>query len=247
MKVWTSGGISRRTYMLANHAEPDVLPSIARRNGELVPGATTQCLPANFCQSPLPFTSSVSQAVNKSICDPTTGFFDSVRTGVLISPPIEYTPGGATNSFTAILVNGPHESGFSIFKVGFPFGARVDESGRKQGVVAFQPCKPSEKSPLTSRLSRRVVPVSGASSPPAKIFGRLRWVKSKRGDSSCAGFSLRQWFVDAALVSDEHPASSINNPKRPTPPPQKMPCLRQRITESRCPEGARIGIPLADH
>ena len=56
---------------------------------------------------------------------------------------------------------------------GFPLGARVDESGRKHGAVVFHPCKPLEKSPLTSRLSPKVVPVSGASRPPAEIFGRL--------------------------------------------------------------------------
>ena len=62
-----SGAISFRTYMLANHAEPDVLPSTASRKGERVPGATTQCLLLNLCQPAAPFTDSVSQAVNKSI------------------------------------------------------------------------------------------------------------------------------------------------------------------------------------
>src|SRR5258708_15610599 len=142
MKTWTRGGISLRTYMLANQAEPEVAPSIASLNGDLVPGATTQCWPANSCQSLRPLANSVSQSVNKSICDSTTGPFDSVIAGVLISPPIEYTPGGATNSFTAILVNGPHESGFSSFRVWFPLGARVDESGRKQGVEVSQPSRP---------------------------------------------------------------------------------------------------------
>src|SRR5260221_327986 len=184
MNVCTRGGISLRTYILANQAEPEVAPSIASLNGDLVPGATTQCWPANSCQSLRPLASSVSQSVNKSICDSTTRRFDSVIAGVFISPPIEYTPGGATNSFTAIFVNGPHESGFSSFRVGFPSGARVEESGRKQGVVVFQPRKPAEKSPLTSRFSPKVVPVSGASRPPAEIFARLRWVKSKSGDES---------------------------------------------------------------
>src|ERR1700678_3788396 len=110
MKVRTRGAFSCRTYMLANQTEPDALPLIPSRNGEDVPGATTQCLPANSSQSVEPFTSSVSQAVNKSICAATTGRFRRVRAGAVIPPPIEYRPGGATNSFTASLVNGPHES-----------------------------------------------------------------------------------------------------------------------------------------
>ena len=89
MKVWNSAPISRCTYMLANQAEPDALPLTARRKGEWVPGATTQCLPSNFCQSAVPLTDFVSQLVNKSIEVPTTSFFCSVSSEVLISPPIE--------------------------------------------------------------------------------------------------------------------------------------------------------------
>src|SRR5208283_3171594 len=138
--------------------------------------------------------------------------------------------------------NDLHESGSSSFRLGFPLGARVDESGRKQRAEVCQPSNPLEKSPLTSRFSPKVDPVSGASSPPAEMFALLRWLRfSKSGDASGAEYSPRRSFeaLRGALAPDEHPASSVDA-NMPIPATRKAPRLRRFIGDYPPPVGSGL-------